>query len=401
MSVIETPATSVAEVCARRTSAARRPVRELVNVETVSAGAWRELAERAAEPNAFYDPDWARAVARHARGHSGAKALLVWDNARRDRLIGLLPVVSAWRALKLPVPVFVAWQAYAPLTVPLLDRNETDNAARGLISAAAEAGASALLLPYLPANSAVATAFRRVLSEHGVAPYEFDRHARAKLDARQDPQSVLRDALSTKKLKELRRQRNRLGDDDKVTFDIACEGETVAAAVDEFLALEASGWKGQRGTALDRHEGDRLFIREASRALAARGRFEVAMLRRGGTPVAAGIVLRQGRRAYFFKMAYDEALAKMSPGVQLTLDLTRYFCADAHIDDVDSTACAGHPMIDHIWRGRLDVEALYVPVRLGGPHLNLIRYLIKARNAMHKSAARVVRYLRAIRENRR
>jgi hypothetical protein len=40
-------------------------------------------------------------------GHAGAKALLVWDGVDRNRRIGFLPVVSAWRALKVPVPVLV------------------------------------------------------------------------------------------------------------------------------------------------------------------------------------------------------------------------------------------------------------------------------------------------------
>ncbi len=401
MSVIDTPAAEVLQVSARRAVTTRRPVRELVNLETVPERAWAQLAARAIEPNVFYHPSWARAVARSARGHSGAKALLVWDGVLRDRLIGLLPVVSAWRALALPVPVFVAWQAYAPLTTPLLDCECVDEASLGLVAAAAKAGATALLLPHFPASGPAAAAFRRVLSQRDVAPSELSRYARARLDARQDPKVVLRDALSAKKLKELRRQRHRLDDGNVVTFEIAREPGPVMAGIEEFLALEANGWKGRRGTALAEDEGDRMFVREAARGLATLGQFEVVTLRRGGVPVAAGLILRQAQRAYFFKVAYDETLAKMSPGVQLTLDLTQRFCADTGIDDADSTACAGHPMIDHIWRDRLDLVDLYVPVRPGDPYLTLIRYLIIARNAVRESAARVVRRLRAIREKRR
>ena len=76
-------------------------------------------------------------------------------------------------------------------------------------------------------------------------------------------------------------------------------------------------------------------------------------------------MLRQGRRAYYFKIAYDERVAKLSPGVQLTLDLTQRLCADASIDDVDSIAVARHPMIDHVWRDRLAVADLLVPTHSG------------------------------------
>ena len=73
----------------------------------------------------------------------------------------------------------------------------------------------------------------------------------------------------------------------------------------------------------------------------------------GDTPVAAAIVLRHQDRAFYFKLGIDERFAKFSPGVQLTLDLTRHLCADPVMATADSTASADHPMINPIWRGRL------------------------------------------------
>ncbi len=51
-------------------------------------------------------------------------------------------------------------------------------------------------------------------------------------------------------------------------------------------------------------------------------------LTRNGATIASGLILRDGDRAYFFKIAMDESEARTSPGVQLTLDLTRHLCAD-------------------------------------------------------------------------
>ncbi|MBI4274913.1 MAG: GNAT family N-acetyltransferase [Rhizobiales bacterium] len=402
MSVIETPAIDELGIGARPGyAAAGGPVRELVNIETVPGDAWAALAERAIEPNVFFDPNWARAVVRHARGHAGAKALLVWADARREHLIGLLPVTSAWHALRLPVPVLVAWQAYAPLTTPLLDRDATNKAAHGLLDAAAKAGAVALLLPHLPASGATAATLRRVLEKRGAAPKEISRYARARLDARQDPQNVLRHALSAKKLKELRRQRHRLADNGAVTFEVARKPAEISVALEDFLVLESGGWKGQRATALAKHDGDSTFIREAAAELAVHGKILIATLRRGGTPVAGGIMLRQGHRAFFFKIAHDERLSKMSPGVQLTLDMTQHVCADARIDDVDSMAHASHPMINHIWREHLELVDLYVPICLDDPNLTLIRRLIVARNVTREVIASAFRCLRAIKEKYR
>jgi hypothetical protein len=133
---------------------------DIVDLLAVPQAAWADLAARAIEPNAFYHPAWASAVARHAEGKSGARALLAWDGPARTRLIGLLPVTSAWRALRLPIPALVAWQAYAPLTTPLIDRDMPDVAARALLAAANNAGAMALLLPSLADEGPAARALR-------------------------------------------------------------------------------------------------------------------------------------------------------------------------------------------------------------------------------------------------
>ena len=94
-------------------------------------------------------------------------------------------------------------------------------------------------------------------------------HARACLDATGDPDQLLRDALGAKKLKELRRQRNRLADHGDIVFHAARTPDEVAQALETFLALEMSGWKGERGTALAQDAGDAAFIRSATIALAA------------------------------------------------------------------------------------------------------------------------------------
>jgi len=88
------------------------------------------------------------------------------------------------------------------------------------------------------------------------------------LDARRDADELLHEALGHKKLKELRRQRNRLAGHGGVDFSIARTPGDVAAAIETFLKLEASGWKGKRGTALVQDGGDATFIRRATSALA-------------------------------------------------------------------------------------------------------------------------------------
>ena len=167
-------------------------------------------------------------------------------------------------------------------------------------------------------------------------------------------------------------------------FTIATTPSEIERDLGTFLALEASGWKAKRGTALAQHEGDAAFVRRAVFDAAARGNCEIVTLHAGETPVASGIVMRHLDRAFYFKMGVDERFAKCSPGVQLTLDLTRHLCADPAIAMADSTAIPGHPMIDPIWRGRLAIADVLIPLGRRDPFVPAIRagLALRARRAL-------------------
>jgi CelD/BcsL family acetyltransferase involved in cellulose biosynthesis len=364
----------------------------LTPLADISALPWRALAERAVEPNGYYLPDWELAVNASARDRVGASALSAWSEA--SRLIGLVPVISMWRAYKIPLPALVSADPYGNLCTPLLDREMAEDAVTNILQQARQAGAHALIFSAMSLDGAAMKAFTDVLRRGGMAPLVLQSHVRACLDASGDADEVLRDALGAKKLKELRRQRNRLGELGAISFDVARSPAAVAAALETFLMLEASGWKAKRGTALGQHEGDAAFIRRATSRLAEAGQCEIVTLRAGEMPVAAAIVLRHHDRAFYFKLGVDERFAKFSPGVQLTLDLTRHLCADPAIAMVDSTANPDHPMINPIWRGRLAIGDVLIPLRRADPVVPLIRAGLTLRDAIREPARRLVHFVR-------
>ena len=352
---------------------------------------WRELSERAVEPNGYYLPDWELAVNASAPGRTDASTLAAWDEAR---LIGLMPVVSLWRAYKVPLPALASAHPYGTLCTPPLDRDATEKAAVQLLQRARQAGAHALVLRDMSLDGAVMKVFGSVLQRDGLRSLVLTSYQRASLDATRDAEALLQEALGSKKLKELRRQRNRLTEHGAVDFTVARTPEEVTAATETFLKLEASGWKGARGTALVQNEGDARFIRRATVALAATGQCEIVTLRAGDTPVAAGIVLRNQDRAFYFKIGIDERFAKFSPGVQLTLDITRHLCADPAIASADSTAGPDHPMINPIWRGRFAIGDVLIPLRSNSPTVALIHAALTSRQFLLEQARRGIHFLR-------
>ncbi|MET4291977.1 CelD/BcsL family acetyltransferase involved in cellulose biosynthesis [Bradyrhizobium sp. LB8.2] len=364
-----------------------------VPLTAIEAGQWRALAQRAVEPNGYYLPGWELAVSASARGRTDASALPAFDGASA-RLIGLMPVTSLWRAWKIPLPALVSAHPYGTLCSPLIDRDAPMEAATRLLQRAREAGAHALVLNDVALDGAAMTALNQALHRDGLQPKILSSYTRASLDATQDGETLLREALGARKLKELRRQRHRLEEHGAVAFDVARRPDEIGPALETFLQLEASGWKGKRGTALIQHAGDATFIRRAVAALAETAQCEIVTLRAGTIPVAAGIVLRHQDRAFFFKLGIDERFAKYSPGVQLTLELTRHLCADPAIASADSTASADHPMINPIWRGRFAIGDVLIPLRRNDPIVALVHGALIGLNVAHETARRAVRLLR-------
>jgi len=365
----------------------------------IAASQWRRLAERAVEPHGYYLPDWELAVNAFARGRTGVSALGAWADAPTapngtTSLIGLVPVISLWRACRIPLPALVSADPYGTLSTPLIDRDMANDAVAGLMLEARKAGAHALILRDVPLDGAAIKAFTELLQKDGMRPLVLQSHVRACLDATRDADELLRNALGPKKLKELRRQRHRLAEHGAVRFDVARTPTDVASAVEIFLHLEASGWKAKRGTALMQDEGDASFVRRAAKALAEIGQCEIVTLRAGDTAVAAAIVLRHLDRAFYFKLGVDERFAKLSPGVQLTLDLTRHLCADPAMAMADSTAGADHPMINPIWRGRLAIGDVLIPLRRNDLMVSLIHAAMALRRLIREPVRRAVHFVR-------
>lgn len=315
-------------------------------------GAWHALERAAVEPNPFCGAAFALA-ARHLPDHAGTRYAFVWHG---ERMIAAMPVRPAGRRYLAPLPVLIGGRAYAPLTLPLLDRDDAAAAAAALLGLLAQDGA-ALLFPSIPLHGPAL----RLLCAASPRHHVIETTRRAVLDGGMDRARNGWPRLESRRRKELERQRRRLEEElGPLAFALSAD----AGPLDTFLTLEAMQWKGARGTALGADRALETFIREAARE-AEPGAFRIATLTAGGRAVAAGLVLVQGRRGYYFKTAYDPALARFSPGVQLSLDLSAALADMEGIEDVDSLAIENHPMIDRLWPGRMEIASVMVGLRPG------------------------------------
>jgi CelD/BcsL family acetyltransferase involved in cellulose biosynthesis len=366
-----------------------RPLAELAPI----AAQWRALAGRALEPNVFYEPAFALAAQPVFGRDVGAG--LVWSRSSEPRLLGLFPARIERRRYGVPLPVLVGWtHPYGPFGAPLVDRDRAEAAIAAWFEHVANDPQlpNLLLVPYCPLDGPLARALDAVVARRHGRSVPFAHHARALLapasEARDD---YLDRAIGAKKRGELRRQRRRLGDSGVVMSSSVAEAAAMARALDDFLAIEASGWKGRAGTAARSDADVRKFMQAAVIALAGEGKARIDRLFVDARAIAAVVSLKSGTTVWGWKIAYDESFARFSPGVQVLVDVTERLLEDATVARADSCATPDHPMIDHIWRERLVLADRFIRV---GPDKAATFALACALEASRRAATASAKRLR-------
>jgi CelD/BcsL family acetyltransferase involved in cellulose biosynthesis len=102
-----------------------------------------------------------------------------------------------------------------------------------------------------------------------------------------------------------------------------------------FLALEASGWKGQKGTAILCHPNEQAFYEEFARRLDSRGWLRWHELHADGGLLASQMDVRIGRVLYVWKIAHDERYRSFAPGNVLLMETIRRAFAEGDTDEVN------------------------------------------------------------------
>jgi len=114
--------------------------------------------------------------------------------------------------------------------------------------------------------------------------------------------------------KSVNRLHNRLQDLGSVSLEIATGREALGKTLEDAFEIEASGWKGEQGTAINSRPETRRFYREVAEWAAERGTLRLACLRVDGRTVAMHFSIEAGGDYYMLKTGYNDELAKAGPG---------------------------------------------------------------------------------------
>ena len=320
---------------------------------------WEALAAEAAEPNPFYE-SWMLLPALEAYGPGeGFQCVLVWENGT---LAGLFPMRLERRFHGLPLPVLRSWRHRNMLLccAPLV---HAKYAARCLAALLASPLAPALELEWLPADGAVYAALVESALAAGLPWVVTDAYARALLQRERDP----RERFNSNMKNNLRRWQARLASHGEVTpvrLDSGCKSSgDLARWTDEFLRLEASGWKAKQGSALACREDDLRFVAAIFPEAFRRGRLIITGLDLAGRPLARHCMLAAGEGAWTFKIAYDETHASCSPGILAEVDNVRQFLERPGPRWVDSNTARENTSYGRVWKDRRTFQRVAIGLR--------------------------------------
>lgn len=181
-----------------------------------------------------------------------------------------------------------------------------------------------LRIPRLREDAQLETALRLAMPEQVTrTPAE----ASAWLDCRVSFDEIWRGASANHRSKVTRgwHKARQIG---PVAYRTAADPDTIGSALDTFIAIEASGWKGRAGTAIGQSARLRAFYGQLAREFSRLGLCEIDLLYLGDRPVAGILWFRSGQRLHLQKIGYDESLSKLGAGNLVMHEAISRACAD-------------------------------------------------------------------------
>lgn len=319
----------------------------------LSIGEWVRLVNSAVEPSIAHDPAWLMPALKELSPHYPAELITLGDGFELSGIVAMQK--SRWR-WGLPLQALVSWHhPHHFLGTPLVSETSGIRALSDLILRGMP-----LVFTQTTLDGGAMDSLKRAADTVGAKVVVTKRAERACYRPEGHFDDHLKRHLPRKRRKEFRRLKSRLAELGTLRVErLGCDAN-VDLWFDRFEALEASGWKGRRGTALRLNPRDARLMREAGRRLHLDGRLLFWEMSLNDQPVAMLFAMISGNRAWLGKIAHDEAYGQYSPGALIIIEASRDFDDRPDIRLVDSCAVPDHSLINRLWHDRLAVGTVIV-----------------------------------------
>ena len=290
---------------------------------------WRLLCDESGDEEVFYRPEWAQAYLQAFEPKADVILISAWSGTK---LRGILPLVlrrsrmSGLPVVQLTLPANVH-SLRASLTV--CPGAEGEAALKAIWQAAKElpgwdtldvtnvVGGSALdRLVALAQKDGYRTARKRT-SQTLYLPIENSSASSTSNKSGAQPPWLA--GTRPKFRSHIRRAKRQL--EEQGTLALKHYSAADPEALEKFYTLEASGWKGEEGTAIKCHPSTRQFYDAIAQAAARDGYLSLDFLELNGKPLAGHFGFNLRGRYFLAKAGYDEAFRRHGPGQLLVNEI--------------------------------------------------------------------------------
>lgn len=325
------------------------------------------LTYRVMEANVFFAPRFLAPAMPRLDDRQIRFAVIRDEDARRSRVRLMMPFSVEKPGFSVGPSILRVWSnPFGPLGTPLVDAEDAAETIDNLLEVLARPDAKLpgiLVLPDLRLNGRFTQLIKAVAIGRDLPLTITNTFDRPMLESQEDGGAYLRTTISKNHLRDMRRQFRLLGEEGRVSYNVARQPEEIRRRMEEFLALEASGWKGRKRSAMVMDRFRAAFAREAITNLAEVDAVRIHTLDLDGRAIASMVVFIMAGEAYTWKTAYDERYARFSPGKLLLADLTDWHLDDPNIERTDSCAVPDHPIMSRFWKEREEMGTLLIGLR--------------------------------------
>lgn len=327
------------------------------------------LSSRTIEPNIFFNARFLAPAMPRLEDREVRFMVMRDENEIRSRLRFVMPYTIERPGLPLSSPVIRAWATpFGPQGTPLIDHDDPVGVVEDLFDILARDHIKmpeVLVLPEMRADGAAAKLIRSVAIGRQLPVVSIEQKRRPFLESKLDGEAYVKQAIGSHHRRDYNRLWRRLSEKGRLEHRIARTTDDVRIAFEHFLILEASGWKGRRGTAMAVDRFRAAFAREAVNNLAERDCVRVHTLELDGRVIAILIVFTVSGEAWTWKTAYDETLKAYSPGMLLMIEVVKNHLEDPNIIRTDSCAVPDHPVMSRLFKEHEKIETLVIGLHPG------------------------------------
>ncbi len=325
------------------------------------------LTYRVMEANVFFAPRFLAPAMPRLDDRQIRFAVIRDEDARRSRVRLMMPFSVEKPGFSVGPSILRVWSnPFGPLGTPLVDAEGAAETIDNMLEALARPEAKLpgiLVLPDLRLNGRFTQLIKAVAIGRDLPLTITNTFERPMLQSEEDGDTYLKSTISKNHMRDMRRQFRLLGEEGRVSYNVARQPEEIRRRMEEFLALEASGWKGRKRSAMVMDRFRAAFAREAITNLAEVDAVRIHTLDLDGRAIASMVVFIMAGEAYTWKTAYDERYARFSPGKLLLSDLTDWHLDDPNIERTDSCAVPDHPIMSRFWKEREEMGTLLIGLK--------------------------------------